>query len=274
MNSLDTVIWDGDNTIWNWMGYAVPAYEAMCGVLADVAGKSEEETALAMKAFYTLKGTLEDPGLVQGLQAAGFFKDTRNFNLETTVLRAQRTFSQVRSENLRVYPGIENVMEEIRQRGWTQMILTDAPGRQAHARLRRSKLDPYIKEVYSMPSPVVPHLPERFKKESRVREERVVVEEKPNTPLERILGKTREAIGREVAIIGDSDAKDMGLARKYTCLGIHAAYGAANPEYIERIDRFATARVTNRNSSLFQTSSSEDKIRVVQSPDEILSVLG
>ena len=108
---LETVIWDGDNTLWNWMTYAIPAYEAMQNEIARIAEKSPEETAAAMKAFYTEVGTIEHEGLVQGLQAAGFFRNVPNFNLEDTIQRAQTAFNLVRRQHLHVYDGIRDVME-------------------------------------------------------------------------------------------------------------------------------------------------------------------
>lgn len=39
------VVWDGDNTIWDWMIYAVPSYEAMCRTIATISRKSFTATS-------------------------------------------------------------------------------------------------------------------------------------------------------------------------------------------------------------------------------------
>ncbi len=50
-SDIKHVVWDGDNTIWDWMGYAVPAYEAMCKSISRLSRKSFKATAAAMKDF-------------------------------------------------------------------------------------------------------------------------------------------------------------------------------------------------------------------------------
>ena len=74
LNRIELAVWDIDNTISNWMSYAVLTYEAMCATIAEIADKSFDETAAEMKKFYAAKGTLEDEGLIQGLNEAGFLR--------------------------------------------------------------------------------------------------------------------------------------------------------------------------------------------------------
>ena len=125
-----------------------------------------------------------------------------------------------------------------------------------------------------MPSAESSTIPDKFKKERATNVKHGILDkEKPHTDLEKILGKTREEIGREVAIIGDNFAKDMELAKRYDCLGIHAAYGAATADQIKRINKFAPARIANRNSSSSADAPDNSKIKVVNSPTEILTAL-
>ena len=251
-NDISTVIWDADNTIWSWMEFAVPAYEAMCQTIAGIAGRSFEETAAAMKAFYSARATLEDEGLIQGLRADGFFDHVAEFDQERAIHEAQRAFSAVRRQRLQVYPGIAETIQHIHERGIRQVIVTDAPARQARARLRHSGISSSIEKVFTMPSAVIPDLPERYQHTSGTDlysfAQDILEDEKPNTNLEHILKLTRETIAREVAIIGDNLAKDMALAESYGCRGIHAAYGVAHPDLVARIQQFAPARVANRNT--------------------------
>lgn len=278
-NTINTVIWDLDNTIWDWMGYAVPAYEAMCNEIAKIAGKSPDETANAMKAFYAKSGTIEDVGLVQGLVAADFFDGVEGFDKDKVILQVQRVFSKVRRENLHVYPGIAAVMEEINKRGLRQIAVTDAPKEQAEARLRRSGLSSFFEHVHTMPSPKVEGIPSELQRrfdDPNAPNHSILTEEKPHTDLERILDMTRERIAKEVAIIGDNTSKDMALAQNFGCLGIHAEYGVSNPDLIARIQRFAPPRVANRN---MQAANQDVEVNAKKSfvsarkPEDILEIL-
>ncbi len=274
--NLHIVLWDGDNTIWDWMQYAVPAYEAMCREISTIAGRSFEETADAMKEFYSFHGTLEHEGLVQGLGASGFFHNVVNFDQEQTILRVQKLFATVRRQNLHVYPGISKVMREFHLEGTIQHILTDAPARQALARLSHSKLSSYINTVFAMPSAEISGTPSSLIKNSskEIYHPKVVLvsEEKPHTNLETLLAMTRDQIAHQVGIIGDNMTKDMALCERYGMRGVHAAYGAATQDYVHRIQRFAPPRVTNRNMEVVESSNStkdSPRIASVFDPKEI-----
>lgn len=276
--SLTTVVWDGDNTLWDWMRYAVPAYEAMCAAIAELAGKSFDETAAAMKAFYTEKGTLEDEGLIQGLlAAAGFFDSTPDFDEASAIKVVQKTFSKVRYENLQLYPEIAATIEAIHNQGLRQVLLTDAPLNQARARLRRFELLPKMEATYGMPVATVPRLPKPRKAEPQEADlDRFILkEEKPHTDLERILNMTRAEIAERVVLIGDNLAKEMKLAEKYGCLGIHAAYGVASDELRQRLQKFAPAQVAKRNMQVdpSPTVNTNSHILTANHPGEILRFL-
>lgn len=101
----------------------------------------------------------------------------------------------------------------------------------------------------------------------------VLLEEKPHVDLERIFGMTREQVARHVAIIGDNDSKDMELARRYGCVGVHAAYGAADPALGKRLDRFAPPRVKNRSMQTDAGGVSGGRIFTANSAREILGFL-
>ncbi len=267
MNTVDTVIWDADNTLWDWMSYAVPAYEAMCNAIAVYAGVHPDQTAAAMKAFYTLKGTIEDEGLVQGLLAAGFFSHMSNFDLNQAVHIAKIAFSQEREKYLNLYPGVFKAVTEVRKRVKQQFVLTDATGEQAPRRLMRSGLSSQFNAIYSMERPLVENIPENLR---RPRSggigipHHILKEEKPHITLEALLGMTREEIAARVAIIGDNDAKDMELARRYGCIGIHAAYGRVpDPNLIPRLLRFAPPAAARKNMQIIGKSEPKDNPRIL-----------
>lgn len=279
---LSLVIWDLDGTVWDWLRYAAPAYEAMCQVIAARSGRSYDLTADAMQAFYTEKGTLEDEGLVQWLEDIGFFRHMPDFDLQTMIDAAQQTFADVRLKNLHVYPGISKVMSDIREMGLRQIILTDAPGYQAQSRLRHSNLSHNISAIYAMPTATVRDLPRKVDAATGVEYRRPRLEipqftvnaEKPYTDLESVTDMTREAISRKVVIIGDNDAKDMELARRYDFLGVHAAYGAADRKLVARIQRFAPPHVTHRNMQVEERPGTQTpRIKTAFHPSEIVELL-
>jgi len=275
LKKVDTIIWDGDNTLWDWMRYAVPSYEAMCQVIAVYSGKSIDETAAAMKVFYSSKGTIEDEGLIQGLGGMGFFRAVGHFNEEELIDEVKTKFGQVRRENLHLYPEIEETIAKIREMGLIQILLTDAPLNQAKARLEYFNLDPAFSSINAMPIADVPRL--RARQRSDLPGNTIQEFEKPHTNLEELLGMTREEIKDRVMMIGDNDPKDMGTVRRNGCRGIHAAYGAASRDFQERIKIFAPERVAARSMQLGSgaplKAEAESRIIRVEHPREILELV-
>lgn len=273
---ITDIIWDGDNTLWDWMKYAVEAYEAMSQTIADETGKPEPEVAAAMKRYYTMMGTIEDERMIQGLEAEGFFRDVPGFNMDRLIEKAQKIFTDVRDKNFHVYPGIYKVIKTVSGYGINNRILTDAPARQAKARLKHKRFGKkVIKHVNAMPSRDPDNLPEIFRR--REREGKYDVDfdvteipwEKPHSNLEEILRMTRDQIRKHVVIIGDNDRKDMELVRRYGCRGIHAVYGETTEDLLKRLLRFAPERVAKKNSSVGGESAAKNLPSTVENRIEL-----
>ncbi len=266
---IEEIVWDGDNTIWDWVTYAVHSYETMCSVISQEIGKTEDEVAAAMKRFYTKVGTMEHEGLIQGMRNEGFFNGLPIYD-QALILKVQNAFTQKRKEHLRTYPGIYNAIKTVHGLGIKNTILTDAPAFQAKMRLKRSHLNLHIDHVNAMPTAYIPNLPQEFKdKEAQGRYSvdfkiTEIPVEKPHSNLEEILNRTRKSISEHIVIIGDNDQKDMELARIYGCRGIHAIYGIAKPELLRRIKRFAPEKVAAKNSAIANITA--DKAAI---PDQI-----
>lgn len=280
---ITNIVWDGDNTLWPWVSYAAPAYEAMCQILAQESGKTEDEVADAMRTIYAEAGTMEYANLIQDLDTKGFFDGMPKYNQHDMVDKVQKAFATIRSKKLKLYDGIKDVVETTHQHNIQNIMLTDAPEYQAQMRLKRSKLFQYIKDIFAMQSPELKDMHPKFKERQERGDyniefgSRAVSTEKPHTNLEEILNMTREQIRRHVVVIGDNPNKDMALVDTYECRGILAGYGKPDPADLDTLKRFAPPRISNRNAvtseSIANATNSKGLILVVDSPKEILKVL-
>lgn len=266
MPEIKEIIWDADNTIWNWVRYAAKAYPAMARVIAEETGIAEEDVIAGMKAYYTAVGTMESPWLIQGLEKMGFFRRAPKKPVDLKYLRqsAMRVFQHARAKNFKKYEGVSEIMELAHRQGIKNRILTDAPRTQAVMRLKRSRLDPYISSIHAVKThEIITQIPpeiEWAQKNGKYDIDCEVEElelEKPDTRLEHILkivaethDKARKYIQDHVAIVGDNDLKDMELARRYGCLGIHALWGQPDPHDLEILSRFAPEKIAQRNLSV------------------------
>lgn len=289
VEEITDILFDGDNTIWDWVTYAAHAYDAMLQCIVEETKKPENKVIAAMKAFYTEVGTLEHEGLIQGMEAQGFFKNVPQFDRDELIHKVQAVFSEMRRKHLRLYDGMQNVLETLAKQGKRVKIITDAPEFQAKMRVRHFKLDPFIKDVYAMAGNTV-DLPKKFQKRRKDGHYKVdfptfISElEKPYSDLESILKMMPEQISRRVLIVGDNTKKDIELAKRFGCRAIYSAYGIPPKEYLERLLRLAPEKVTRKNSSILEekteevkqkssAASSNSRVVTANEPSDILKYL-
>jgi len=286
---IKDIIWDADNTIWNWVRYAARAYQAMADCITAETELPEGLVVAEMKKFYTSAGTLENAGLIQGLESQGLFKGVKNYDGKVLLAKVRKTFSDTRNHYLKKYAHVKEVMEKAQKKGINNIIVTDAPGFHAVRRLVRSKIHKLIKRAYAMPSGNTDNLSEDVREKIRAGKYSTPFEvieintEKPDTNLEEVLrlenGKTSNAqyIRNHVAIIGDNDQKDMALARKWGCLGIHALWGLPDAADIAILKKFSPQSAAARNAPMTaidqNNAPSEPNIIRVQKPEELDGIL-
>jgi phosphoglycolate phosphatase-like HAD superfamily hydrolase len=281
---ITNIVWDGDNTLWPWVSYAAPAYEAMCQIIAQESGKSEDEVADAMRTIYAEAGTMEYANLIQDLGTKGFFDGMPNYDQHAMVDKVQQTFSNIRRKKLKLYAGIKEVVETVHENNIINIMITDAPEYQAQMRMKRSHLAKYMDGIFAMPSPELKNPHPKFQRRKERGDyniefaSKAITTEKPHTNLEEILHMTRKQIRRHVVVIGDNPNKDMALVDAYECRGILAGYGKPDPADLETLKRFAIPRISNRNSvtteSIAATTKLKGLIVPVNRPKDILKVLG
>lgn len=281
VDEIEEALWDGDNTMWVWLEYAVPAYEAMSQKIAELTGKPEPKVAAAMKQFYTAMGTMEHEGLIQWLNKDGFFKDVKGYDMSNMIIEAQKAFSKARHDHLHVFRGIQKIVKEFAKRNITNSLLTDAPVNQGRARLKRSRMVKHFKRIIAMPAAKIDDLPEKFKRKEKEGyydlniETHIVEREKPFTNLQKVLRMTNAQIRKHVLVLGDNDSKDMEIPRSWGCRGIHLIHNNPKEDLKRRIARFAPEDSLRKHTNIFApVYGKSDRIVVVDKVSDIAQVLG
>lgn len=278
---IKEIIWDADNTMWNWIRFAAVAYPKMAETIAKQTGIPLQAVIAGMKEYYTIVGTMESPWLIQGLNQIGFFKKHLGKNpspefLDQLRLDAKSTFQYYRSQNFNKFKGIKEVLEITKSNNIKNRVLTDAPRIQAIMRLKVSKLDKNISHLHTLKTyEIITELPPEVREAQKRGKYDIgcpVDEldiEKPDTRLEDILeivGSTHDQIKyiqNHVMIIGDSYPKDMGLVKRYGCTGIHAAWGKPTQEQIDIVRQFAPDKIMQKNMAIQADSADNSNGRIV-----------
>lgn len=276
---IKKIVWDVDNTLWDWVSYASKTYPAMCDLLAKEVGIDRDRIAEAMQTYYTQAQTVESSWLIQGLSNQGLFRG-HSVDQQELIRKVQRRFHASRQNSLNLYEGITEVLEVADEKDVDNQILSDAPAFHAASRIRHLNVEQSLfQSMHALQDSVVIPIPHHYKDKDKEHyglgfPVHTLDHEKPHTDLEQVVGMTREQIQKHVVIIGDNRSKDMALAAKYGCLGIHARWGLPSDEQIEVLSRFAPRKVMQRNMAIHGEVSKSTRIIGASEPRDVLRILG
>lgn len=301
---IDTVVWDADNTMWDWITMHLAGMRAMANKISDVTGISEEEVRGSMGRVYGRAGTFDYKPLIQEMDviekwAKGIQPEREKIARVIDLAMSTHTaYTQSRHETFRMYPDVPEVLSELETNEVRNVVLSDAPISKVIRRLKRFGIDRHFNLICGRPEPMVDE--QRGKGEEALKHyedlrrqgdvyrvkgktEILVDQKKPDVKLAPLLGKKEEEVKESVVVVGDNFEKDPGTAHKNECYGLYARFGAADIDSVSGLYDFAPPTVVNRNAAGVDLSKQNlemiqamgDKLQVVDNVREILHfVLG
>lgn len=233
------IITDVDNTLYNFVDYYAPAFRAMIHVLSRESKVSEERLVLACREVYAKARSLEYPGLVQHL--TNYLPEFSRINVEELTHLASVAFQTSRRLRLRLYPGVKETLDWLKNHGYIIVAYTDGPYKYNREKFRWLGLQKYLDGVVAWgPTPeeissdglyLDTTIPLRWFLETTepvaagpyllVPHER----RKPNIDVLRQLLKHFSLDSNETWVVGDSLEKDIRPAEELGLKAVWARYG-------------------------------------------------
>ena len=253
--SVDTLIIDLDNTLFDWFAVWYASFEPIYSEINRMAGQPVDEVEAAIRRVHQTRRTseytflLEEVDVLQSLRTQG--------DIRTLFHSAIDASRRGRDQNLKLYPSVFTSLWDIKRKGTKIVAYTESMGFYSAYRLKRFGLDGVIDVMFSPEDHAKPEgvsvdkmrrLPEDFY-ELQVTKVRHTPpgELKPNP---RVLLDLIKAVGTSAdrcAYVGDSLFKDVAMARDVGVYDIHAQYGESQrrPEYalLQRVSHWTDADV-------------------------------
>ena len=255
---IRAVITDMDNTLYSWVDYIVPCLEAMVASLCRTTGFPRIKVVQALKEVYERYESNEYPFAIQESNLyEAFHYDFESFD-NLVITPAREAFTAARKKYLKPYRGVLETLAALQRSGIKVVALTDAPRNPAERRVKMMKLDEHLTAVYTLPAFSFPD--SGVSKEIRKREQAGGLKlkcpvhdlprdfEKPDPRGYLQICKELGVDPKETAFIGDSQRKDIPLARKVGALDCWAEYGTyISAEYAERLSVISAPSATRRH---------------------------
>jgi FMN phosphatase YigB (HAD superfamily) len=239
--SVDTLILDLDNTIFDWFAVWYAQFEPIYREIINVAGKPVAEIEADIRRVHQKRRTseytflIEEIEVLKDIRAQGDIRD----HFKDAIDESRRG----RDRQLRLYPTVFRSLWDVKKRGTKIIAYTESMGFYSAYRLKRFGLDGVIDVLFSPEDHDVPagvslerlrHQPDEFY-QLEVTEVRHTPpgELKPNPGVLLDILKMVDASLERCAYVGDSLFKDVAMARDVGVFDVHAKYGESQrrPEY-------------------------------------------
>ncbi|MCS7144051.1 MAG: HAD family hydrolase [Archaeoglobaceae archaeon] len=203
---VKAVIFDLDDTLVDF----IPAKLKACEEVVKIAKCGSADELLN----YFLRGK---HGFESHENIADFLRDHEVFSPEL-FLKCCEIYERTKLERIRVYPGIEEVLRRLKERGMKLAVVTDAENGKAIARLRKTDLEKYFDVIVSAD---------------------MCGKRKPE-PDSILLALEKLGVkAEETVLVGDSIRRDITAGKRVGMMTIFAFYGATHFSNAENVDFIA-----------------------------------
>jgi FMN phosphatase YigB (HAD superfamily) len=245
MRRLSLVIFDLDNTIYDWYSAFLPAFYEMVSVAAQALRCDEELLLDELQEVHIRHHDVEHPfSLVETSTAREMMKAIGEEGVWELLDPAFHAFNRKRKENLALFPGTLEALNSLATLGVSLVAYTDSKYYAAWGRIERLGLSQVFDKVYCREKGVSV-LPQRHAATSSESISGKVVqipshESKPNPRvLSDIVASQRHSMA-DAGYVGDSLAKDVVMAKRAGCFAVWAKYGAhTDREMYQRLIRIS-----------------------------------
>jgi FMN phosphatase YigB (HAD superfamily) len=225
------VIVDLDNTLYDWVTFFSEASTAMAAAAARELGTTTDAVLAELKAVHQRYGDSEYPFALLETAAVSARWGSDRQTAKRALQRAFGAFNEARERILKLYPGTLVALTRIRSMGCPVVAHTEASVVNAAFRLRKLGVLPHLSRLYALEHFGLEHPePERSDPVQRGTDTVRIVprtRRKPDPDVLRWICEQETLVPHEVVYVGDSIARDIGMAKAAGCWAAWAKYGTA-----------------------------------------------
>lgn len=271
---MKLLVCDLDNTLYDWIGYFVPAFYGMVDVAVQTSGCNRETLLDQMREIHRANADSEHPyTLLEAPVILERFPGRTKRELAHIFSGALAEFESVRRERLKLFPGVITTLRQLEDAGVILVAHTESRMHAIADRLSFLKIDKYFRRIYCRerarydhPSGLPTHSAVGKSIERRFRELSHHQRKPDPTVLEEICRDQRVLVS-ETAYVGDSLTKDVHLANTVGAFAIWAKYGSgASSELYEKL-----VRVSHWSEEDIQRERELRSLRDVAAADLVLT---
>ena len=245
---IKLVITDLDNTIYNWVDFYVPSFNAMVKELSRLTGIKEEALRASFKKVHRKHRTSEYAFAIQELDVIA--ETNAGLSVREIIEKyssAITAFRVMRGKMLRLYDSVQETLRKIRSAGRKIVGHTDAMMFYAVRRIKQLDVERYLDGLvaprdHGLPLGTRPEdfrsssNPSRYKSAVPINRELDPTISKPSPEVLNEILRLFGAEPAEAIYVGDSLKKDVYMAQRCGVFEVYAEYGKIyNPEHYRQL---------------------------------------
>lgn len=230
---IELLIVDLDNTLYDWIGFFVPAFYRMIDVAVEILNVDRETLLTDIQLVHQKYGNSEHPfALLETSVVKNRFPGKCHAELARLLDPAFHAFNKKRKELLKLFPGVLETLQFIHQSGCKIVAYTEADVRNSLFRIEALGIRQYISRLYAPISRGLghPHGKELYVDELRNGFLWLLPKEyrKPNPKILEDIFVEFSLYPEKALYVGDSIIKDISMAKRS---GTHAAWARYGTRY-------------------------------------------
>lgn len=229
------LVCDLDNTLYDWVGYFVPAFYAMADEVVRLINCDREQLLDDFQCVHRLHHDSEHPyALVETATVRRAFPNSPRDEITRNLRSAFEAFDLARKEHLRLYPGVRHGLDALCDAKVTLIAHTESKLNGVVDRMTRLGLSSYFLHIYCRERAAAeyPDSSGHIRRLGEFPMEKVRElshhQRKPDPSVLLEICSTEGTSPSDTAYVGDSILRDVYLANRVGAYSIWAKYGAAH----------------------------------------------
>jgi len=277
------LIFDLDNTIYDWYSAFLPAFYEMVEIASQVLNCDREIVLDELQQVHRVHHDVEHPfSLIETTTVQRVIREMGEEKVWSLLDPAFHAFNTIRKSNLTLFPGTLEALNIFSNRGIQLVAYTDSKYFAAWGRIERLGLSELFEKVYCRERGNSP-LPRHRDRAMRLPPMGKVVqipshESKPNPRVLADIVAGQNQLMSEVGYVGDSLAKDILMAKRAGCFAIWAKYGAHTDrvmyERLIRVSHWTAEDIQREKNYALEAESIKPDFVCERSLDELVRKVG
>ena len=223
------IITDLDDTLYDWIGFFIPAFYALVDELVSITGIDKTVLLSEYKERHQYYGSVEYPFVTLSLPSIKKKYNSLSENeLKLTLNEAFHKFNSIRKRKLTLFDGVEETLKALSEQGISIVGYTESQPENGFYRLKRLGVSQYFNKVYMSTTKYKTPFPldETIK---------TVDTKKPDKELLIKICRSEGFTEDETIYIGDSLTKDIYMANSAGITSVLVKYEKEPNDYYQKL---------------------------------------